>query len=97
MGKLKQILTVSYANMLLLLASPVMAADTGAFSKTTSLLEKIIDWLSGTFAVTVLTLVIIVFGYLTWANRIDKKWGISIVAGSILIGSAAQIAALFLE
>lgn len=94
---MKKRLISIYTNMLLLLAAPCFAAETGAFSKTTSLLEKIIAWLSGTFAVTVLTLVIIVFGYLTWANRIDKKWGISIVAGSILIGSAAQIAALFLE
>lgn len=77
------------ANLLPVLA---YAASDDPFAKPTNILNKIIEFVAGPFAAAVLTLAIMVVGFLTFKGRIPAAMGWSVVAGGVIIGTAAQIA-----
>lgn len=76
----------------MLLPATALANADAVFKPVNTKLESVAKALSGGFAVTILTLIITVFGLLTLSGRVNKVWGISICGGAFIVGAAGQIA-----
>lgn len=66
------------------------AAD--PFAKTTTKGNELIGFLTGSIAVMVTTLVIVVIGFLMLMSRISHLLGVKLIIGAGLIGAAGGIA-----
>ena len=85
--------------ILFLFIDLIFAQNSGVpfLSKLTGKLTMITKELSSTTARVVFTLVIIIFGYMTFSGRINKAFGITIVGAVLIISFAEEIATWFLS
>jgi type IV secretion system protein VirB2 len=70
---------------------PALAAGSGAFQPIESAFDKVLDFLTGTFATTAATIAVSVCGYLALTSRIPWMMCFSIVVGVAFIFGGAQI------
>jgi len=89
---MKNVSRYYHAFLFSLFSFQVSAQSSDPFEKPTTLANKIAEGLSGELAVAVLTIVIIVVGFLSLRGRIPKEHAIAVAISAVIIGSAAQIA-----
>jgi len=62
------------------------------FEKATEKTEEATALLTGQFAVAICTLVIVIAAIALMMNKLRMEWAMRIIAGALLVGSAAGIA-----
>lgn len=92
---IRRTLALSFATGLTLVPQIALAED--PFAQATSKVSDINTGLVGNLAVAVVTLAIIVAGFLTLTGRINMKTGVSIIAGAIILGSASTLASWIMQ
>ena len=74
------------------IALPTVAFADDPFATATEKTDEMVGYLSGNFAVAICTLVIVVAAIAMLMNKLRMDWGLRIIGGAIVIGSAAGIA-----
>ena len=70
-----------------------LAGAEDPFAKTTEKTEELITYMTGTFAVAIGTLIIVIAGFAWMMGKLRQEWALRIIGGAALIASAGAVAA----
>lgn len=72
-------------------ARPALAQSTGGENNLISLIQGILDLLTGDLAKVIATLVLVVLGFLSWTGTIPRQYFFGFLVGCFLVFSSGWI------